>query len=284
MNLASFNVSGRPTWGIVDGREAADLGAILGRQFADVKALVGAGGYESALQATATAPRIAVDAIEWLPVIPNPGKIFCVGHNYETHREETGRAKVLHPSIFLRFAGTLIGHRTPILLPRVSEQLDYEGELAVVIGRPGRYITEAKALEHVAGYTCANDASVRDWQWHTQQFTPGKNFPGTAALGPWLVRPEKLAELNSVTITTLLNGMQMQHAALIDMIFPIPRIIAYLSNFTALSPGDVILTGTPGGVGAKRRPPVWMKAGDTVEVQISGVAALVNTVRREPST
>jgi 2-keto-4-pentenoate hydratase/2-oxohepta-3-ene-1,7-dioic acid hydratase in catechol pathway len=219
--------------------------------------------------------------VELLPVVTNPGKIFCVGHNYETHRQETGRAKVGHPSIFTRFADTLTPHGGPIVRPKVSTSLDYEGELAIVIGKAGRHISEADAMSHVAGFACANDASVRDWQWHTQQFTPGKNFPATGGLGPWLVTPDEIDDLDAVTVTTRLNGQVMQHASLADLIFPLPTIIAYLSAFTPLSPGDLILTGTPGGVGAKREPPVWMKPGDQIDVEISGIGLLSNTITQE---
>lgn len=183
-----------------------------------------------------------------------------------------------HPSIFTRFADTLTAHRAPIVRPRVSTSLDVEGELATVIGKGGRYIPEDEAMDHIAGFTCANDASVRDWQWHTQQFTPGKNFPATGALGPWLVTPEEITDLPTVTVTTRLNRQVVQQAPLADLIFPLPVIVAYLSSFTPLSPGDVILTGTPGGVGAKREPPLWMKPGDVVEVDISSVGLLRNDI------
>jgi 2-keto-4-pentenoate hydratase/2-oxohepta-3-ene-1,7-dioic acid hydratase in catechol pathway len=210
--------------------------------------------------------------------VPNPSKVFCVGHNYESHRQETGRAKVDHPSIFTRFADTLVGAGRPIVRPRASMHLDFEGELAVVIGRGGRAIAEEQALDHVAGYACFNDASVRDWQYHTSQFTPGKNFPGTGALGPWLLTPDEAGALAGVHVITRLNGVVVQDQPIRDMIFPIGRIIAYVSSFTPLAPGDVIATGTPGGVGAKRQPPLWMQAGDRVEVAIGVVGTLSNPI------
>ena len=213
-----------------------------------------------------------------LPVIPNPTKILCVGHNYESHRQETGRAKTDYPSIFTRFADTLVAHGQPIVRPRVSKNLDFEGELAIIVGRGGRAIAEASALEHIAGYACFNDASVRDWQWHTGQFTPGKNFPGTGALGPWLITPEEAGDLTAVRVTTRLNGDVVQDQPIGEMLFSIAQIIAYVSAFTPLSPGDVIATGTPGGVGAKRSPPLWMKAGDKVEVDIGPVGRLSNRI------
>lgn len=218
-----------------------------------------------------------------LPVIPNPAKIFCVGHNYESHRQETGRDKVDNPSIFTRFADTLIADGQSILRPKVSTDLDYEGELAVIIGQGGRAISQEDAMDHVAGYACFNDASVRDWQWHTRQFTPGKNFPTTGPFGPYMITPDEAGDLSEVNVTTRLNGEIMQQQPIKDMIFPIAQIIAYISAFTPLQPGDVIVSGTPGGVGAKRTPPVWMKPGDKIEVDIGPVGTLTNIIADEPA-
>lgn len=276
MKLISFRRLGSASYGLVQDDLVADLGPVAGARAPDLVSALREGLLaELAAKAVFDIP---LADIELLPVVTNPGKIFCVGHNYETHRQETGRAKVGHPSIFTRFADTLTPHGGPIVRPKVSTSLDFEGELAIVIGKGGRHIAEADAMSHVAGFACANDASVRDWQWHTQQFTPGKNFPTTGGLGPWLVTPDEIADLDAVTVTTRLNGQQVQHASLADLIFPLPTIIAYLSTFTPLSPGDLILTGTPGGVGAKREPPLWMKAGDQIEVEITGVGRLINTV------
>lgn len=216
-----------------------------------------------------------------LPVIPDAGKILCVGLNYETHRAETKRPDAKYPTIFTRFADTQIAHRQPILAPRVSAHLDYEAELAVVIGRGGRYIAEEAALEHVAGYACYNDASIRDWQRHTFQFTPGKNFPSTGAFGPQLVTQDEVGDYRNLSIKGLLNGEVMQDASLDDLIFPIPSLIAYCSSFTPLRPGDVILTGTPGGVGDRRDPQIFMKPGDVFEVSIPRVGQLINPVAAE---
>jgi len=216
-----------------------------------------------------------------LPVIPDPGKILCVGLNYETHRAETKRPDAKHPTIFTRFGDTQIAHLQPILMPRVSDHLDYEAELAVIIGSGGRYIAEENALDHVAGYACYNDATIRDWQRHTIQFTPGKNFPSTGAFGPQLVTPDEVGDYTALRITGRLNGEVMQDARLSDLIFPIARLISYCSSFTPLRPGDVILTGTPGGVGDRRDPPIFMKPGDTFEVDIPGVGLLVNMVGKE---
>lgn len=275
MKFISFQHEGRVSFGVVVGDRVADLG---GRDPAagTLKAAIAAGRLEALAQGAEAA--LAFADVTLLPVIPDPGKILCVGHNYETHRQETGRAKVDHPSIFTRFADTLTAHGQTIVRPRVSTDLDFEGELAVVIGKAGRYIPQADALAHVAGYACFNDASVRDWQWHTSQFTPGKNFPRTGAFGPWLVTPDEAGDLADTRVTTRLNGEVVQDQPIADMIFPIPEIIAYISSFTELRPGDVIATGTPGGVGAKRTPPLWMKPGDRIQVDIGVVGSLQNLV------
>ena len=276
MRFVSFRHKGVESYGVVVGDRIADLGALAAPDAPDLASALRSGTARTV--AEGVTPSLALDALELLPVIPRPSKIFCVGHNYEAHRKETGRAAVGHPSIFLRFADTLTPHSGPIVRPRVSETLDFEGELVVVIGHGGRAIPEDQAMDHVAGFACGNDASVREWQWHTQQFTPGKNFPSTAGLGPWMTTPDEIDDLEAVGVTTRLNGEQVQHATLADLIFPLPAVIAYLSSFTSLSPGDLIYTGTPGGVGAKRTPPLWMKAGDVVEVEIKGVGLLRNVV------
>ncbi|MET3761705.1 fumarylacetoacetate hydrolase family protein [Sphingomonas sp. UYEF23] len=274
MPYVSFRrVDGTTSYGRIDHATIHDAGAVAGAPV-DLKAAIAAGP----LSALADGPAIAAADVLLLPVIPNPGKILCVGHNYESHRVETGRAKVDNPSIFTRFADTLIADGQPIVRPLVSGHLDFEGELAIVIGRGGRAIAEQDAMAHVAGYACFNDASIRDWQWHTSQFIPGKNFPGTGAFGPQLVTPQEAGDLSDVHVTTRLNGEIVQDQPIGDMVFPIAKIIAYVSAFTALSPGDVIATGTPGGVGAKRTPPLWMKAGDRVEVAIGPVGTLTNHV------
>jgi 2-keto-4-pentenoate hydratase/2-oxohepta-3-ene-1,7-dioic acid hydratase in catechol pathway len=273
MKYVSFRrPNGTPTFGRLEGDTIVDLGN--GTVGADLRNALAS----DTLTSLRNGKQYSPDEVVLLPVIPNPPKILCVGHNYESHRQETGRARADHPSIFTRFADTLVAHGQPIVRPRASASLDFEGELAVVIGRGGRAISESRALEHVAGYACFNDVSVRDWQWHTSQFTPGKNFPATGALGPALVTPDEVADLAAVHVTTRLNGAVVQDQPIGDMLFPIPRIIAYLSTFTALSPGDVIATGTPGGVGAKRVPPLWMKAGDKVEVDIGPVGRLTNRI------
>jgi 2-keto-4-pentenoate hydratase/2-oxohepta-3-ene-1,7-dioic acid hydratase in catechol pathway len=281
MKLASFRIGGTATWGLVEGDAVADLGALLGGRLPDLKSAIAAGALADLPREAAAAPRHALDGIEWLPVIPNPDKILCVGLNYEMHRKETGRSEVGHPTIFARYANSQIGHAADIIRPRASTSLDFEGELAVIIGRPGRHIAPGEAFAHVAGYSCYNDGSVRDWQYHTHQFTPGKNFPGTGAFGPWMVTPDELGALDALRLQTRVNGEVVQDALLGQMIFDIPRQIEYCSGFTRLEAGDVIATGTPGGVGAKRIPPLWLKPGDRVEVEIDRVGLLRNGVADE---
>jgi 2-keto-4-pentenoate hydratase/2-oxohepta-3-ene-1,7-dioic acid hydratase in catechol pathway len=281
MKLATFRIDGRATWGVIEDNVAIDTGSVLAGQLPDLRAVIAAGAFEAAAGARATAPRYDLAAITWLPVIPNPDKILCVGLNYEMHRKETGRTEVEHPTIFVRFANSQTGHLAPMPRPKVSEQFDFEGELAVIISKPGRYIARGDAMGHIAGYACYNDGSVRDWQRHTHQFTPGKNFPETGAFGPWMVTPDELGEPGPQRLQTRVNGQVVQDAKLSEMLFDIPTQIEYCSGFTRLEPGDVIATGTPGGVGARRTPPLWLKPGDVVEVEIDGVGVLRNPVSQE---
>ena len=278
MKLGSFRLDGRNTYGIFTERGVIDLGKRLGAKYSDLKALIAADALGEAKALAGTKPDAALEAIAYLPVIPNPGKILCIGLNYEEHRKETKREKTDHPSVFTRFAESQVGHAQPMLRPRESTMFDYEGEIALVIGRGGRRIAEADAWRHIAGYSCYNDGSVRDWQRHTTQWIPGKNFVATGGFGPWMVSADEIAPGTELELTTRLNGQVMQHANTSMLIFPIPRLIAYCSTFTPLAPGDVIVTGTPGGVGMRREPPVWMKDGDTVEIEVSRVGVLRNVV------
>ena len=213
-----------------------------------------------------------------LPVVPNPGKILCIGLNYATHVAETGREQKEHPAVFTRWADTLVADGEPLVRPPETTRFDYEGELAVVIGKGGRRIGRDQAMEHVAGYAVFQDGSVRDWQRHNIQFTPGKNFPATGGFGPALVTPDEIADLASQRVQTRLNGELVQDQPISDLIWDIPFLIAYCSTFTPLAPGDVIATGTPGGVGDKRTPPLYMKGGDRVEVSIGVIGTLTNPV------
>jgi 2-keto-4-pentenoate hydratase/2-oxohepta-3-ene-1,7-dioic acid hydratase in catechol pathway len=243
-----------------------------------------AGALAELEKAQKDAPALKAKDVRFLPVIPNPGKILCVGLNYVSHRTETKRPETEHPSIFTRFADTQVGHLAPVLRPSFSTRFDYEGELAVIIGRGGRHIAEKDVSAHIAGYSCYNDVSVRDWQRHTAQWTPGKNFPNTGAFGPALVTPDEIPDLGACKLTTRLNGQVMQQAPISDLIFTIPVIVSYVSKFTPLNPGDVIATGTPGGVGDRREPPVYMKDGDVVEVEIDRIGLLRNVAQTDKSS
>jgi 2-keto-4-pentenoate hydratase/2-oxohepta-3-ene-1,7-dioic acid hydratase in catechol pathway len=283
MKLASYKISKGAGYGVVRDDGIVDLTRRIGRKYPDLRALLAenALGAAQKIAKAAKKPDFKAGKVAFLPVIPNPGKIVCVGLNYEEHRVETGRDKTENPALFIRVAESQVGHRQPIVLPRESTNLDYEGEIAVVIGKRGRRISEEDSWKHIAGYACYNDGSVRDWQRHTLQWTAGKNFSRTGGFGPWMVTRDEIADGEELTLETRLNGEVMQHATTAQMIHRIPKLIAYISTFTPLEPGDVIVTGTPGGVGARRNPPVWMKPGDTVEVEISKVGMLVNTIKAE---
>lgn len=262
---------GTPSFGRLEGETVHDLGP----QGAAAWLKDAVAGDLSALAATATHARADV---RLLPLIPNPTKILCVGLNYATHVAETGRDQKEFPAIFTRWADSLIADGEPLVRPPESTRFDYEGELAVVIGKGGRRIPREKALEHVAGYSVFNDGSVRDWQRHNIQFTPGKNFPGTGAFGPALVTPDDLPDLGDQRVQTRINGQLVQDQPVSDMIWDVAFVIAYCSTFTTLEPGDVIASGTPGGVGDKRNPPLYMKAGDIAEISIGKVGTLNNPV------
>lgn len=267
---------------MVMGDRVVDLGGPLGARYPDLRSLLREKGLDLAVRTSQDlSSAIASTAILWRPVIPNPDKIICIGLNYREHIREVGRKVEDHPVIFLRLAASQVGHLQPILRPKVSDQLDFEGELAVVIGQPGRSIPAVKALQYVAGYSIYNDASIRDWQRHTHQYTPGKNFPSTGAFGPWMVTAEEAPDPSALHLTTRLNGQVMQSSGVDDLLFSVPDLIAYVSSFTELLPGDVLVTGTPSGVGAARKPPLWMQPGDSVEVEISVIGTLRNPIVQE---
>src|SRR5271154_271812 len=227
-----------------------------------------------------SAPAVDLNAVRILPPVPKPPKILCVGVNYADHIEESGLQKPTYPEIFARFATSLIAHREPIRRPRESSALDYEAELAVVIGRGGRRISRDKALDHVAGYSLFNDGTLRDFQLRTPQWTMGKNFDGTGAFGPWLVTPDSVPPgASGLRIQGRLNGRVMQDSRTDQLIFSVAALIEMISVAMSLEPGDVIITGTPGGVGAARKPPVFMQPGDVFEVEIEGIGVLSNPVQ-----
>lgn len=281
MKLASYKTSQGAGYGVVTDSGIVDLTRRIGRKYPDLRALLALGGLAQARKIAKAAKKADFKAgkVTYLPVIPNPGKIVCVGLNYEEHRMETGRDKTENPALFIRVAESQVAHGQPIIIPAESTNLDFEGEIAVVIGKRGRRISEQDSWKHIAGYACYNDGSIRDWQRHTLQWTAGKNFSRTGGFGPWMVTRDEIADGEELTLETRLNGQVMQHATTEQMIHRIPKLIHYISAFTPLEPGDVIVTGTPGGVGARRNPPVWMKPGDTVEIEVSRVGVLVNTIK-----
>jgi len=282
MKLMSFSHAGREAWGAVVGDRIADLAKVTG--CATLAEFIGseAFGRRDAL-VDAIAPSLKLSEVTFLPVIPRPEKIVCAVRNYMDHHQEVlaaGMQRELSefPPIFLRVWRSQTGHGQAIVHPRVSASLDWEGELAVIIGRPGRDIPEARAYDHVAGYACYNDASVREWQFHAKQIASGKNFESTGAFGPWMVTADEIAPGRQLKLETRLNGETVQSSHTGHMIFPIPRLIAYASTIFTLVSGDVIVTGTPAGVGWSKKPPRFMKPGDTVEVEIEGVGLLRNPV------
>ena len=283
MKLTSFMHQGRPSYGAVQGDRVLDLGPLLGAQAPDLKTLIAKKMLPLAAQALASHPaELAFGQLQLLPVIPNPDKIVCVGLNYHEHVKESGRDLTEKPALFLRVSASQVGHGQDIMRPPESARLDYEGEIAVVISTAGRRIAEADAWGHIAGYACYNDGSVRDWQNFTTQWTAGKNFWRTGGFGPWMVSADEIAPGQKLTLTTRLNGQELQRASTDMMIHSIPRQIAFISTFMPLEPGDVIVTGTPGGVGNKRTPQLFMKPGDVVEIEVDAVGVLRNTIRDDP--
>ena len=284
MRLVSYRIADRSSFGVVNDQGVVDLAARTG--VSTLRGFLESGPPARADRYANAAVDVALEAIDFLPVVPEPRHIVCVGINYASHIAEVvgagiKRATPDKPSVFLRCVDSLVAHRQPLLMPRVSSSLDYEAELAVVIGTPGRYIAEQDALSHVAGYTCFNDGSLRDWQFHTNNITPGKNFPSTGALGPWLVTLDEVPDPQRLAIRTRVNGKTMQDGNTADMIFGVARIIAYVSSFMPLAAGDVIATGTPAGVGFSRTPPVFLAEGDVCEIEIESIGRLVNEVSRE---
>jgi 2-keto-4-pentenoate hydratase/2-oxohepta-3-ene-1,7-dioic acid hydratase in catechol pathway len=280
LKLATYTSNGRAGFGVVADDGLVDCSARgMGQS---LKQVLTAGALDEirAIADGAAADR-AIDGVTLLPPIASPGKVFCIGVNYRKHVLEMGRELPEHPWVFTRSADSFVGHGDNMLRPAVSEQFDFEGELAVVIGKVTHRVDAASALDHVAGYCCLNDGSIRDFQRHSGQFTAGKNFWRSGAMGPWLVTADEIGDPGALQLETRLNGEVMQAAPTSDLIFDIPTLIEYCSTFARLEPGDVIATGTPGGVGAARNPPLWLRDGDTIEVSISGIGTLKNTVTDE---
>ena len=281
MKLTSFSRNNVAGYGAVADGGIIDLTlAIEGAS--DLKSLLEADGLAKAADyALGRSADYALEEIEFLPLIPNAPKVICVAVNYQAHAREAGRTIAEYPVLFHRHAQTQVGHRASLLVPKVSEQLDFEGEIAVVLGRGGAHIAPADAMNYVAGYSCYNEASVRDWQFHVHQYSMGKNFNATGGFGPWLVTTDEIPDPDALTVTTTLNGEQMQFGEFNDVAFGIPALISYVSQALPWCPGDVLVTGTPGGVGFKRKPPIFLKKGDVVEVEVNLVGTLVNSVANE---
>src|SRR6185295_14565669 len=273
MKLASYLANGKRCFGVVSGDGVVTLNQRLGGRYATLRDVLAADGLAAIAKAADGAkPDHTLAQVQFLPAIPNPEKILCAGINYRSHAAETGREVPKQPSMFIRLATTLTGHEGEMVRPSVSQSFDFEGELAIVIGRGGRHIPVARALEHVAGYTCFVDGSVRDYQ--KISVTSGKNFPATGPLGPWIVTADEIADPSRLTLVTRLNGQEVQKSGTDLLIHSVPQIIAFCSDVTPLAAGDVIATGTPDGVGHRRNPPLWMKAGDVLEVEISDIGTL----------
>jgi 2-keto-4-pentenoate hydratase/2-oxohepta-3-ene-1,7-dioic acid hydratase in catechol pathway len=283
MKLVSFSRLGKARFGAVVKDGVIDLTGKLDPDVNTIKELISLHMEDQAEEFIAGKNKdLSFSDIIFLPVIPDPEKIMCVGLNYVEHKKETGRPDVDNPTIFTRFADSQVAHMQPMIKPDNSDRFDYEAEMAIIIGKGGRFISEDEALNHIAGYACYNDGSIRNYQRHTSQYTPGKTFPGTGGFGPYMVTPDEVGDYRKLPIELRLNGNIMQKATLADLIFPIPRLISYISEFTALSSGDVIVTGTPGGVGDKRNPPVYMVPGDIVEVDIGMLGVLRNPIIAAP--
>ena len=284
MRLMSFSTGATASYGVVNGDGVVDLGRRLGGRYPTLRSLL-AGGEAALAEARGLAghaPDHALSAVTFLPVVPDAGKIIGIGLNYKSHvTEGAGREPPPFPRVFSRWNDTLLGHGQPMQRPKVSTHFDYEGELAVIIGKGGRHIPAASAMQHVAGYSIFHDGSVRDWQKQTT--TSGKNFFASGPFGPWMVTADEIPDYTRLTLTTRVNGEQRQHASLSELIYTIPVLIEYCSKIAPLEPGDVIATGTPEGVASYRNPPAWLVPGDTVEIEIPGIGILRNPVIAEPN-
>lgn len=277
MRLVSFKRSdSTASFGIMQDDKIKDCGPALADRYPDLRAVLTAG--DLAALGSAEGPVLGMEDVTLLSPVPNPDKILCIGLNYMTHIKETGRDKPKYPSIFTRYPSSVLGHGVNLIRPKASEKFDYEGELAVIIGKAGRHIAAEDAMDHVAGYAPFNDGSIRDFQVHTSQFWPGKSFDDTGAMGPCLVTADEVEDIGAARLQTRVNGMVVQDTLISDLAIGIPEIIAYCSTVTRLLPGDVIVTGTPGGVGRFREPPLYMKEGDVCEVEIEGIGLLSNGV------
>jgi 2-keto-4-pentenoate hydratase/2-oxohepta-3-ene-1,7-dioic acid hydratase in catechol pathway len=277
MRLASFHHEGRSSYGIVEGESIIDLGTADARYSTLRAAITGDSLRNLDLASAAGLPRLQLEDVELDFPVPDAEKILCVGRNYRGHAAEVGIKVPDFPHVFIRTSTSLVAHGRSLICPKLSRQYDFEGELAVVIGKRGRHIPIDRAMEHVFGYTCFNDGSVRDVQFG-HSLAAGKNFFRSGSIGPWIVTADEVSDPEELIISTYLNGERMQHAPLSELIFGLPQLISYFSTFTELQPGDIIATGTPEGVGMAREPQLWMKPGDRIEIEITGIGRLSNVV------
>lgn len=275
MRLISFETDGRPSYGLVRDRLIHEASAGFRATYPDLRSVLAA-GMVSAIETESDG--IDPSAVKLLSPVPNPDKIICIGLNYANHIKETGREKPKYPSIFTRYPSSVLGSGVPLLKPVCSDEFDYEGELAVIIGKEGRNIPASAAKNYILGYSCFNDGSIRDFQRHTTQFWSGKSFDDSGSMGPWIVTTDELPNPEEQHLRTILNGQEVQATPISDLAFSIGEIIEYVSKVTRLLPGDIIATGTPGGVGRFRTPPLYMFEGDRIEVEISGIGTLSNPI------
>lgn len=275
MKFASLAAGG---YGLVDSDGIRPVPESVLARYPTLREALSADMLSRAAEAASAGEAVATGKLALIPTIPDAGKIICIGMNYREHIKEMGRKPPRYPAFFLRVNDSLVGHEQPLIRPRLSTHYDWEGELAVVIGHTARHVKRADALEHVAGYTILQDGSLRDYQEHTTQFTAGKNFHQSGAMGPWLVTTDEIPDPAALTLETRVSGEVMQRGEVADLCIDVPAIIEYLSGIMELRSGDVIATGTPSGVGAGRKPPRWLVAGDVVEVEISGIGVLRNAV------
>jgi len=279
VKLLSFETDAGTSYGRLEGHGVIDLGQRLGNKYPDLRTLLEESGQAEAEAIAATDVDYRLDEISYQQVIPNARRIICIGLNYREHAAEMGLKFPEHPSLFSKWPDALVGHENDIICPKASKNFDFEGELAFIIGKPGRHISVADGMSHVAGYTPFLDGSVRDFQGHS--VIAGKNFQHSGACGPWLTTADEITNPMDLRLTTCLNGEVVQDESTAQLYYTVPDIIAYVSQFTPLHPGDVIATGTPSGVGAGRKPPLWMQPGDRITVEISGLGKLANNVVAE---
>ena len=278
MRVVRYTQKGEALYGIERGEQIIPVTRAFQERHPTVRSVLAANALDEVHDHLDKANATSPDKVRILPPIQSPKKILCVGANYAEHRDEMGHNPSRSPLIFVRFPESHVGHNIAITRPEESNKLDYEGELAVEIGKQAHKVEEEGAMSYVAGFSCFNDLTIRDWQRHSSQFTPGKNFLGVGAMGPALVTRDEANVTDDTRVKTFVNGEELQNGAVGQMIFTIPLLIRYLSTFTVLEPGDIIATGTPAGVGAKKEPPRWLKAGDQVTVTIDGVGSLRNTI------